>query len=169
MNRETFGCATGRALLLGLCRFVGAFGIASLAAMTACYTYPSRPLTQVTPAAVVSATINDEGRVALAQPVGSGVDRISGQVVQNGDTAIRLMVSEVHFLNGLSNKWSGQEVTLRPQYVTSVSQRTYSRQRTVTAVVVGILLAATVLTAGFTGFFNGNSGPDKTGEPPPTQ
>jgi hypothetical protein len=157
----------GRALLLGACRFVAACGIASLAAMTACYTYPSRPLTEVSPSAVVSAKINDVGRVALAEPVGSGIDRISGQVVQQEDTAVRLMVSEVHFLNGLSNKWSGQEVTLRPQYVTTVSQRTYSRQRTMAAVIIGALLAVTALTASFTGLFSGNSGQDKPGEPPP--
>ena len=157
----------GRALLLGACRFVAACGIASLVAMTACYTYPSRPLAQVTPAAVVSATINDVGRVALSEPVGSGIDRISGQVVQQEDTAVRLMVSEVHFLNGLSNKWSGQEVTLRPQYVTSVSQRTYSKQRTMAAVIIGALLAATAFAASFTGLFSGNSGQDKPVEPPP--
>jgi hypothetical protein len=157
----------GRALLIGTYRFVAACGIAALTVVTACYTYPSRPLTQVTPAAVVSATINDVGRVALAEPVGSGIDRISGQVVQQEDTAVRLMVSEVHFLNGLTNKWSGQEVTLRPQYVTSVSQRTYSRQRTMAALIIGALLAATALTASFTGLFSGNSGQDKPGEPPP--
>ena len=156
-----------RAVLIGTYRFVAASGIAALAVVTACYTYPSRPLTQLTPAAVVSAKINDVGRVALAEPVGSGIDRISGQVVQTEDTAVRLMVSEVHFLNGLTNKWSGQEVTLRPQYVTSVSQRTYSKQRTMAAVIIGALLAATALTASFTGLFSGNSGQDKPGEPPP--
>ncbi|MFL5636050.1 MAG: hypothetical protein ACJ79F_04985, partial [Gemmatimonadaceae bacterium] len=71
-------------------------------------------------------------------------------------------------LNGLSNKWSGQEVTLRPQYVSSVAQRTYSRQRTLTAVIFGAVLAATVLAAGLSGFFSGNAGQDKPGEPPPT-
>jgi hypothetical protein len=157
----------GRSLLIGTYRVVAASGIAALVLTTACYTYPSRPLTQVTPASVVSAKINDVGRVALAEPVGSGIDRISGQVIQQEDTAIRLMVSEVHFLNGLTNKWSGQEVTLRPQYVTSVSQRTYSRQRTMAAVIIGALLAATALTASFTGLFSGNSGQDKPGEPPP--
>ncbi len=157
----------GRSLLIGTCRFVAACGIAALGLVTACYTYPSRPLAQVTPSAVVSAKINDVGRVALAEPVGSGIDRISGQVVQNEDTAVRLMVSEVHFLNGLANKWSGQEVTLRPQYVTSVSQRTYSRQRTMAAVIIGALLAATAFAASFTGLFSGNSGQDKPVEPPP--
>ncbi|HVS60254.1 MAG TPA: hypothetical protein VHE82_06145 [Gemmatimonadaceae bacterium] len=117
--------------------------------------------------AVVSAQISDVGRVALAEPVGSGVARIDGQVVQNGDTAIRLMVTEVRFLNGLSNKWQGQEVTLRPQDVNSVSQRTYSRQRTVTAVIIGALIAVAIFTAGFTGLFSGDSSRDKPGEPPP--
>ncbi|MFL5488656.1 MAG: hypothetical protein ACJ8AJ_09255 [Gemmatimonadaceae bacterium] len=158
----------GRALLLWTSRCLGASGIAALVFLTACYTYPSRSLAEVPPSAVVSAKLNDVGRVALSEPVGSGIDRISGQVVQQEDTAIRLMVSEVHFLNGLTNKWSGQEVTLRPQYVSVVSQRTYSRQRTMTAVIFGAVLAAAAFAVGLSGIFSGNSGQDKPGEPPPT-
>lgn len=160
--------AAGRTLLVGSYRSLAASGIAAFAvSMSGCYTYPARSLFEVSPMAVVSAQISDVGRVALAEPVGSGVARIDGQVVQNGDTAIRLMVTEVRFLNGLSNKWQGQEVTLRPQDVNSVSQRTYSRQRTVTAVIIGALIAVAIFTAGFTGLFSGDSSRDKPVEPPP--
>ena len=157
----------GRAVLVGIYRILAGSGIAALGFVAACYTYPSRPLTDVPPSAEVSATISDVGRVALAEPIGSGVDRISGQVVETSDTATQLMVSEVHFLSGLSNKWQGQTVTLRPQYVTSVAQRTYSRQRTVMAVIVGALLVATALAASFTGLFSGSSSSDNPVEPPP--
>jgi hypothetical protein len=157
-----------RALLAGSCRLLGASGIAAFAAaVTGCYTYPSRSLVEVPPTAVVSAQISDVGRVALAEPVGSGVDRIDGQVVQNADTAIRLMVTQVRFLNGLSNKWQGQELTLRPLDVKSVSQRTFSRQRTVTAMVIGALAAAALLRVGFTGLFSGEPSDGKLPDPPP--
>lgn len=160
--------AAGRTLLVGSYRLLAASGIAAFAAlMTGCYTYPARPLSEVSPMAVVSAQISDVGRVALAERVGSGVARIDGEVVQNGDTAIRLMVTEVRFLNGLSNKWQGQELTLRPQDVRSVSQRTFSRQRTVAAVIIGALAAAAIFAVGFTGLFSGDPGGDKPGEPPP--
>jgi hypothetical protein len=154
--------------LAGSYRLLGASGIAAFAlAVTGCYTYPSRSLVEVPPKAVVSAQISDVGRVALAEPVGSGVARIDGQVVQNADTAIRLMVTQVRFLNGLSNKWQGQELTLRPLDVKSVSQRTFSRQRTVTAMVIGALAAAALLRVGFTGLFSGEPSDGKLPDPPP--
>jgi hypothetical protein len=160
--------AVGSALLIGSYRLLAASGIAAFAvSMSGCYTYPARSLSEISPPAVVSAQISDVGRVALSEPVGSGVERIEGQVVQNGDTAIRLMVTEVRFLNGLSNKWQGQQLTLHPLDVRSVSQRTFSKQRTVTALILGALAAAALFTVGFIGLFSGDSGRDKSGEPPP--
>ena len=160
--------AAGSALLVGSCRLLSASGIAAFAvSMSGCYTYPARSLSEVSPPAVVSAQISDVGRVALSEPVGSGVERIEGQVVQKGDTAILLMVSEVRFLSGLSNKWQGQQLTLRALDVRSVSQRTFSRQRTVTAVIIGVLAAAALFTVGFTGLFSGGASRDTPADPPP--
>lgn len=160
--------AAGRALVIGSYRLLAASGIAAFGgSITGCYTYPVRQIVEVAPPAVVSARISDVGRVALAEPVGSGVARIDGQVVQNGDSAIRLMVTEVRFLNGISSKWQGQELTLRPLDVTSVSQRTFSRPRTVTAFIIGALATAALVTVGFTGLFSGEGGRDDPPDPPP--
>jgi hypothetical protein len=82
------------------------------------------------------------------------------------------MVTEVSFLNGTSNKWQGQEVTIRPIDVKALSQRTYSRQRTmVAALVLGGLIALTVATKGFTNLFSGDPSKDPNGGggPPPDQ
>ena len=70
MSREI-----GRAALVGIYRILAGSGIAALGFVAACYTYPSRPLTDVPPSAEVSATISDVGRVALAEPIGSGLPR----------------------------------------------------------------------------------------------
>ena len=149
-------------------RLLAACGIAAFMGMiTGCYTYPVRPLAQIAPVGEVSAEINDVGRVALAEPVGSGVARIDGEVTQKADTSIRLMVTEVRFLNGTSTKWQGQELTLRTQDMQSLSQRTFSKQRTIAAGVLGVLSAAALFTVGFTGLFNGDPNRDKTVEPPP--
>jgi hypothetical protein len=147
---------------------IAAFGIAAfMVSMTGCYSYPVRPLAEVSRSAAVSAEITDVGRVALAEPIGSGVARVDGRVLEVSDSVIRLAVTDVTFLSGLSNKWQGQDVTLRLQDVKSVSQRTYSKQRTTIAIVLGALLAGTLLVAGFTGLFTGDAGRDKTVEPPP--
>lgn len=117
---------------------------------------------------MVTADITDVGRVALGERVGAEVMRIEGKVVQRSDTAFRLMVSEVVYLNGLSNHWQGQEVSLRTQDVKSVSQRTFSTSRTaimVGAVVAGALFA--IFGLSFLGLTSGDSSRDKPGEPPP--
>jgi hypothetical protein len=153
-------------------RFVAALGIASvLASSTGCYTYPARAASEVNPPALVTVDVTDAGRLGLAEQMGSEVKRIEGEVVQRSDSALRLMVTEVSFLNGTSNKWQGQEVTIRPLDVKAISQRTYSQQRTMLAVIVlGGLIGLTVVTKGFTNLFSGDPSTDgKGGGPPPDQ
>ena len=120
----------------GACSSLSAIGIACvIGSMTGCYTYLPRPVSEAAPKAQVSAEITDVGRVALGERVGPEVASMDGEVVQKTDSAILLNVSEVRYLNGTSNQWQGQEVTLRPQDVKSLSQRTYSKQRSMLAVV----------------------------------
>ena len=162
----------GRAVVVSAYRFLAALGIASvLASSTGCYTYPARTPSEVNPPALVSVDVTDAGRVELSDKMGTEVKRIEGQVVQRSDSALRLMVTEVSFLNGTSNKWQGQEVTIRPLDVKALSQRIYSRQRTVLAsIAVGGLIALTIATKGFSNLFSGDSGSDgKGGGPPPEQ
>jgi len=102
------------------------------------------------------------------------VARTSSASSRNGfvsGSAGKMMVTEVSFLNGTSNKWQGQEVTIRPLDVKALSQRIYSRQRTVLAsIAIGGLIALTIATKGFSNLFSGDSGSDgKGGGPPPEQ
>lgn len=161
----------GRAAVVAAYRFLAAAGIASvLVTNTGCYTYPARAASEVNPPALVSVDISDAGRIGISGQMGTEVKRIQGQVVERSDSAIRLMVTEVGFLNGTSNKWQGQEVTLRPVDVKALSQRTYSRQRTVLATIaLGGLIALTIVTKGFTNLFSGDPSPDRPGGPPPDQ
>jgi hypothetical protein len=67
-------------------------------------------------------------------------------------------------LNGVSDQWQGQEVSLRPQDVKTVTKRTFSRGKTallVGAMVVG--LAVTILSLNFLGITSGDPSPDKGG------
>ncbi len=164
--------AVGRTAVVAAYRSLAAVGIASLlVTSTGCYTYPARAASEVNPPALVSVDVTDAGRVGLSDQMGTEVKRIEGQVVQRSDSALRLMVTEVRFLNGTSNKWQGQEVTIRPMDVKALSQRTYSRQRTMLATIaLGGLIALTVATKGFTNLFSGEPSTDgKGGGPPPDQ
>ncbi len=162
----------GRTTVVSAYRFLSAVGIASVVVSSiGCYTYPARTPAEVNPPALVSVDVTDAGRVGLSDQMGTEVKRIEGQVVQRSDSALRLMVTEVSFLNGTSNKWQGQEVTIRPLDVKALSQRTYSRQRTVlAAIAVGALIGLTIVTKGFTSLFSGDPSTDgKGGGPPPDQ
>jgi len=118
---------------------------------------------------VVAAEISDTGRVALAQQAGPEVARIEGQLVERSDSALRITVAEVRYLNGIANKWQGQDVTLRPQDVKVISQRTLSRRRTaIAAALLGGLVVGIVFNKNFTGLFSGDPNRDKPGEPPPS-
>ncbi len=163
------GRAVGRALVLGAYRFLAAGGIAAVVLeLSGCYTYVPHQISELPRGAVVSAEITDEGRVALVPQMGSEVGQLEGQVLQQSDSVLRLTVSEVRFISGLSNHWQGQEVTLRPQDVKSLSQRTYSKQRSVfAAIAIGGLIALAIGGAIFTGLFSGDSNPDKGGGGPP--
>ena len=161
--------AAGRAAAANSCRALASAGIASTVMWTAgCYAYFPKTQAEVAPNTIVAANISDVGRVAIGERVGTEVSAIEGLVVARSDTALSLMVSEVRFLNGLSNHWQGQEVSLRPVDVKSVTQRTFSRSRTVImlgAVTAGVLAA--VLGLNFLGVFSGESPSDKGGGSPP--
>jgi hypothetical protein len=164
--------AVGRTAVVSVYRLVAALGIASMvASSTGCYTYPARAATEVNPPALVSVDVSDTGRVELSEQMGNEVKRIEGQVVQRSDSSLRLMVTEVSFLNGTSNKWQGQEVTIRPLDVKAISQRTYSQQRTMVAALVLVgLIGLTIVTKGFSNIFSGDPSTDgKGGGPPPDQ
>lgn len=160
---------TGRALAVNSCRGLAAAGIAATAvSLSGCYIYLPKSTADVPPNAIVSASITDAGRVALGERVGPEVASIDGRVVQKSDTSVRLMVSQVRYLSGLSDQWQGQEVSLRPQDVKSLTQRTFSRSRTammIAGVAAGLVLS--VLTLNFLGLTSGDPSRDKPTPPPP--
>ncbi len=158
-----------RAVVVNLYRLLAAVGITStLICVSGCYTYLSGSATDLNPNSQISAEITDIGRVALGERVGQEVKRVDGKVLQRSDTSFQVLVSQVTYLNGVSDHWQGQAVSLRPRDVKSVTQRTFSRNRTATligAIIVG--LAVTVLSLNFLGITSGDPGSGKGGNPPP--
>ncbi|MEZ0260743.1 MAG: hypothetical protein ACAH80_07020 [Alphaproteobacteria bacterium] len=54
-----------------------------------------RPVAEAAPNTRVAAEISDAGRIALGNQMGAEVARIEGEVMQNSDSAMHVMVSEV--------------------------------------------------------------------------
>jgi hypothetical protein len=152
------------------CDALVAAGIsATVLSLSGCYSLVAKPPSQVTTGAVVVAEISDVGRVALIPQIGSEIARIQGQMIAKSDSGVNVNVSEVRFLSGLSSAWQGQQVTLRPQDVKSLQERTYSKRRSVfAAIAIGGLAALAFVVAGFAGVFSGDGSPDKSKDAPPS-
>ena len=89
----------------------------------------------------LSFEVNDAGRVALGTAIGPEVDRVQGRLVEKRNEDYVVAVQEVHTLRGATQVWKGEQVTLKPDYFRSISQRQFSKARTYT-------LAALVVAAG---------------------
>jgi hypothetical protein len=140
-----------------------ALALAALVPLAGCYT--TRPVTSApAPGATVVLDLTDRGRVDLGERIGPSASSIEGVVQLRNDSSYVLRVSSVSFLNGQSNKWSGEPLTVPASLVSRARLREFSRSRT-TAVGVGVAaaLAALFITTDFLGL----SGPDPQPQPIP--
>ena len=136
-------------------------GASSLAG---CYT--SRPVTSAPePGTTVMLDLNDRARVQLGDRIGPSAARIEGIVQAQSDTSYMLRISSVKYLNGQSNKWSGEVFTVPASLVSRARIREFSRSRTT---AVGVAMAAAVVTLFATTKFFGLGGTEKVPIPPPT-
>ena len=109
--------------------------------------YAQTPLTAFpAPATRILAELNDAGRLGMAEQVGPSVTSIEG-VLDSArmDSAFTVHVMYVSFINGTVARWSGEPVTLRPEFVGTLYERHLSRGRT--AVLAGGLVAAATVFA----------------------
>jgi hypothetical protein len=112
--------------------------------LTGCYTLePVRGGIVPSAGSKVAFDLNDQGRVALGGTMGPAVLQDEGQLLSRDSSNFSLAVSEIHFVQGGDQVWSGEHVNINPQFVTSVYERRFSTIRTVaaSAALVGALAA----------------------------
>ena len=137
--------------------------LTSLTVLPGCYV--QAPLTGVPqPGTPVLLDLNDRGRVALGDSIGPSAARISGLVERGSDSAYVLRVSSVQYLNGQTNQWSGEPLTIRSDLVGRARTREYSRKRTW---ALGIGAVATVVAFALSQDLFGSGGIGKSTDPPP--
>lgn len=88
--------------------------------------------------------LNDRGRVGLGESVGPAATTLEGMLQSQTDSAYMIRVASVGYVNGRSNKWNGEPLTVQKDFVKDLSERRFSRGRS--------LLAAGILTAGVLAF-----------------
>jgi len=131
--------------------------------MQGCYVY-TPVMGPPPPTTYVALDITDRGRVGLGDLIGPAATRVEGVVRSETDSAYALNVASVVYLNGQSNKWSGEPLLVRKDFIGNLRERKFSRGRTALAAgsaVGGVLLFA--LTRGLFGF--GSSTDGKGGGP----
>jgi len=134
-------------------------------ALSACYT--SVPVeTTTAPGSTLLLDLNDRGRVALGDSIGSSAMRIEGVLATRSESSYVLRVSSVQYLNGQSNRWSGEPLSVPADLVGRARERRFSRARTY-GLAAGVV-AAIVAVVSSTDLF-GSGGLGRTGEPPPPQ
>jgi hypothetical protein len=119
--------------------------------LAGCYTL--QPARGVTPdvGERVAFDVNDAGRVALGGSLGPEIAQIEGRVVERSSGEYVLSVSNVKLLRGGEQAWSGEQVRIKSDYVASTYERRFSRGRTVAVSLVGVGLAAILVTRSIKG------------------
>jgi hypothetical protein len=108
--------------------------------------------------------ISDRGRVALSEPVGPGVRRIDGQVLEHTDTSMVLAVTSVQFLDlNVPMRWDGERVEVSRDFITDLRERRLSRSR---SVIAAALVTAVVLVISLIAI-RGFGGDEPVERPPP--
>ncbi len=127
-----------------------------------CYWYVPAP-SPVPVGTRVAVDLNDQGRADLRGVVGAEIARVEGPLVHNSDTTYVLNVLQTRGIGGQLNRWSGETVSVRREYVRSITERRFSRSRTTVGVLAG---AAGVLAFILTRDLLGLGGGDVSNVPP---
>ena len=139
-------------------RFVG---VATAGLLVGCYTL--QPTGRVVPdvGRQVGLSLNDAGRAALGGTMGPEIDVIEGLLVEKDSADYLLAVSSVRLLRGGEQRWNGERIHIKSEYVTSAYERRFSRERTVIMGAIGLGVLAYIVTRSIIG-----SGIGDTMKPP---
>jgi hypothetical protein len=148
-------------------RVSGAVLLAVLSLQNACYVYAPAAAPELRPGMRYAFDVSDQGRVGLGANLGAGVTSIEGQLVDLNQDSYVLSVARVQTIAAGASHWTGEKVNLRRDFVSTVRERRFSRQRT--AVAIGVALGtalAFALTRTLLGGGADKRGPDETPGPP---
>lgn len=141
---------------------VTSLGIAGLMVSTACYAYDVKAPSDLMAGQHIEVTVNNLGRVLLASDLGEDVATVEGDVATISDSALRVRVTKVTYVNGTASPYPGSEIGVPRTTITTVSTKQFSRTKT-TVAAIGL---AAALVAGISAFGLGGIG-GASSEPKP--
>ena len=126
----------------------------SIVCSSGCYSL--EPVTRSSPplGTQIALDVNDAGRVALGGSMGPEIDRVEGRLIERSNGEYLLGVTSVSLLKGGGvQTWKGEQVVLKPEFVSTVYERRLDKARTglfAAAIVGGVVAIASqqLLTSG---------------------
>ena len=61
--------------------------------------------------------LNDNGRAALGPKIGAAVESVEGTLASHSDSGYVLRMTGVTYMNGQTNKWTNEPLTVSNQFV----------------------------------------------------
>ena len=89
-----------------------ALGIAALMFTTACYTYTVRSPGDFSAGKIVSAQLNNVGKVAVTSAIGDDASVVEGKFVSADETTVNVEVTRVDYVSGSSTTFPGVAVAI---------------------------------------------------------
>ena len=127
--------------------------------------YETLPLQQGPPPATagVQLVLNDKGRLAVSDKLGSAVDKVEGTLTAQNSDSYTIAVSQVYQLGGSASKWNGEPVTITKDGTVGYQVHRFNQTRTVVlaaalAAAVVVFLVSAGLKGSGTGDTSGGSG-----------
>lgn len=106
--------------------------------MAACYELEPVRGASPAPGTRIALDVNDAGRVALGPSMGPSIDRVEGTLIDHSNGEYLLGVTGVALLRGGVQAWKGEQVVVKPEFVSNVYERRLDPIRTgLAAVLVG--------------------------------
>ena len=118
---------------------------ALLGVQAACYSYQPLQFGAVPSDRRVAVVLNDSGRAALAERVGSAMEYLDGRVVGTRGDSLVLSVFKTRDLRGDEARWTGEAVAIPNTGIAGYRNRAISKSRSLllTATMVGVFLVVT--------------------------
>jgi hypothetical protein len=112
---------------------------------SACYSLERVNGSSPTPGTRIALDVTDVGRVALGGSMGPEIDRVEGRLIERSNGEYLLGVTSVSLLRGGVQTWKGEQVVLKPEFVSTVYERRLDKARTglfAAAIVGGVVAIA---------------------------
>jgi len=104
---------------------------AVLAWSSGCYSLERVNGSSPIPGTRIALDVNDAGRVALGGSMGPEIDRVEGTLIERTNGEYLLGVTSVSLLRGGGvQTWKGEQVVVKPEFVSTVYERRLDKART---------------------------------------